>query len=47
MALIIYQYIMPGLKDINQLTADAQSAIDSYSQTNNEGIEETRLTQLI
>ncbi len=40
MAITIYQYILPGLSDISQLTKDAQAAIESYSGTYNGGIEE-------
>lgn len=47
MAIIIYQYIMPGLKDINALTTDAQTAIESYATTYNEGIDENTLQRLL
>lgn len=47
MVMVIYQYIMPGIKDINQLTADAQTAIESYSGTLNAGINDTTLQKLL
>lgn len=47
MAMVIYQYIMPGLKEINQLTKDAQASIESYNTTYNEGIDEWSLQRLL
>lgn len=47
MAMTIYQYILPWLSDISQLSKDAQTAIESYSGTYNGGIEEGSLQRLL
>ncbi|GAB0175080.1 MAG: hypothetical protein HHAS10_09590 [Candidatus Altimarinota bacterium] len=47
MAIVVYQYILPGLNEISQLSKDAEAAFISYSGTYNAGVSESSLQKVL
>lgn len=47
MAVVVYQYIMPWLNEISQLSKDADAAIIAYSWTYNAGISDSNLQNIL